>query len=250
MQTVNATQFSHGDLNIWLTSIAAQLGRTTSVDDTKLTAVALFDYTRFFAPRAKASVNITSPCSAGITLASTQHSLCLTANAASSDSTHIPSILWSKSSGPGAVNFANPSDLTTAASFSAPGTYLLQCTATVDENPNSASVPVAVGAPLPAMFRQSFDGYAHAATFIRSDSPSWNSGARDQIIVGRWNNLPMRRLYSYGLTGLPADAAIEDALLDSCTDSGGGTGTVGDLQLHPLDAPPVEGTGSGTTRGR
>jgi beta-glucanase (GH16 family) len=48
VQTVNATQFPHNDLNIWLTSIAAPLGGTTSVDDSKLPAAALYDYARFF----------------------------------------------------------------------------------------------------------------------------------------------------------------------------------------------------------
>jgi hypothetical protein len=247
VQTVNATQFPHNDLNIWLTSIAAPLGGTTSVDDTKLPAAALFDYARFFAPGATASVNITAPGSAGVTLTSTAHSLRIAANASSSDPTLTPGILWSKFSGPGDVTFADPSQLTTTASFSSPGTYLLQCTATVDGNPTSARVPVAVDAPLPAMFRQSFDGYTHTATFIRGDSPAWNSGARDQIIVGRWNNLPMRLLFSYDLTGLPADATIEDATFELWTDSGGGTGTVGELRLHPLLDIPVEGTGTGTS---
>ena len=247
VQTVNATQFPHNDLNIWLTSIAAPLGGTTRVDDSKLPAAALFDYARFFAPAATASVNITAPGSAGVTLASTGYSLRIAANAASSDPALTPSILWSKFSGPGDVTFAEPAGLTTTASFSSPGTYLLQCTATVDGNPTSARVPVAVDAPLPAMFRQSFDGYTHTATFIRGDSPAWNSGARDQIIVGRWNNLPMRLLLSYDLTGLPADATIEDATVELWTENGGGTGTVGDLELRTLLKIPTEGTGTGAS---
>lgn len=51
VQTVDATQFPHNDLNIWLTSIAAHLGGTKKVDDTKLPAVALFDYVRFYRNR-------------------------------------------------------------------------------------------------------------------------------------------------------------------------------------------------------
>ncbi len=247
VQTVNASQFPHNDLNIWLTSIAAPLGGTTSVDDTQLPATALFDYVRFFGPRATASVNITAPGGAGVTLASTDHALHIAANAGSSDPSLTPAILWSKFSGPGEVAFAEPSALATTASFSSPGTYLIQCTATVDGNPTSARVPVAVDAPLPAMFRESFDGYTHTATFIRGDSPAWNSGARDQLIVGRWGNAGLRLLFSYDLTGLPPDAAIEDATLELWTDSGGGTGTVGDLQLHPLLTQPVEGTGTGTS---
>ncbi len=247
VQTVNATQFPHNDLNIWLTSIASPLGGTTSVDDTKLPAAALFDYARFFAPAATASVNITAPGGAGVTLASTDHSLRISANAASSDPAMTPSIQWSKFSGPGEVTFADPTQAVTTAKFSSPGTYLLQCTATVDENPTSTRVPVAVDAPLPAVFRQSFDGYTHTATFIRGDSPAWNSGARDQIIVGRWGNQGMRLLFTYDLTGLPADSTIEDATLELWTNNGGGTGTIGELELRPLLAKPTEGTGTGTS---
>jgi hypothetical protein len=217
------------------------------VDDTQLPASALFDYVRFFVPGATASVNITAPGSAGVTLASTDHSLHVAATAGSSDPALTPTIQWSKFSGPGDVTFANPAALTTSVRVSEPGTYLLQCTATVDGNPTSARVPVAVDAALPAIFRQSFDGYNHTATFIRGDSPAWNSGARDQMIVGRWNNESLRLLLSYEITGLPADATIEDATLELRTDSGGGTGTVGDLELRALAQTPVEGTGTGTS---
>ena len=60
VQTVDATQFAHDDMNIWLTSIAAPLGGTKSVDDTQLPAVAQFDYVRYYAPPA-ASVSTTKP---------------------------------------------------------------------------------------------------------------------------------------------------------------------------------------------
>lgn len=52
VQTVDATLFPHGDLNVWLTSIAAPLGGTTAVDDTRLPAVALYDYVRYYSPDA------------------------------------------------------------------------------------------------------------------------------------------------------------------------------------------------------
>jgi beta-glucanase (GH16 family) len=48
VQTVDATKFEHGDQQIWLTSIASSLGKTKAVDDTKLPAVAEFDYVRFY----------------------------------------------------------------------------------------------------------------------------------------------------------------------------------------------------------
>jgi len=247
VQTVAASQFPHNDLNIWLTSIAAPLGGTPSVDDSKLPAAALFDYVRFFAPRATASVNITSPGSFGVTLASTAHALRLTANASSSDPALTPTIAWSKFSGPGNVTFSAPDALSTAATFSAPGTYLLQCEATVDGNPTAARVPIAVDAPLAALFRQSFDGYSHTATFIRGDSTSWNSGGRDQMLVGRNNGSGMRLLLAFPLEGLPTDSAIEDASLELWTSTTLGAGTVGQIQLRPLLSLPTEGTGTGTS---
>ena len=48
VQTVDATQFPHSDVNIWLTSIASALGKTQAVDDAKLPATAEFEYVRFF----------------------------------------------------------------------------------------------------------------------------------------------------------------------------------------------------------
>lgn len=48
VQTVDATQFAHSDVNIWITSIASYLGGTSSVDDAQLPAVVKADYVRFF----------------------------------------------------------------------------------------------------------------------------------------------------------------------------------------------------------
>lgn len=41
---------AHNDHHIWLTSLAASLGGTDSVDDTKLPSAAVYDYVRHFAP--------------------------------------------------------------------------------------------------------------------------------------------------------------------------------------------------------
>ncbi len=43
------SEFEHNDMNIWFTSIAAELGGTTRVDDSMLPAEAVADYVRFFA---------------------------------------------------------------------------------------------------------------------------------------------------------------------------------------------------------
>jgi len=48
VQTVDVSRFKHGEQNIWLTTIASNLGGTKSVDDTKLPAVAEYDYVRFY----------------------------------------------------------------------------------------------------------------------------------------------------------------------------------------------------------
>jgi beta-glucanase (GH16 family) len=48
VQTVPATEFPHGEQNIWLTSIASWLGKTKAVDDACLPASAEFDYVRFY----------------------------------------------------------------------------------------------------------------------------------------------------------------------------------------------------------
>jgi hypothetical protein len=49
VQSLDATVIPHGPQNIWLTSVAAPLGGTKSVDDSELQAVAEFHYVRHFA---------------------------------------------------------------------------------------------------------------------------------------------------------------------------------------------------------
>jgi beta-glucanase (GH16 family) len=51
VQTVDATQFPHGEQNIWLTTIASHLGGTKAVDETRLPAAAVFDWVRFYEAR-------------------------------------------------------------------------------------------------------------------------------------------------------------------------------------------------------
>ncbi len=48
VQTVDVSKFEHSEQNIWLTTIASNLGGTKAVDDTKLPAAAEFDYVRFY----------------------------------------------------------------------------------------------------------------------------------------------------------------------------------------------------------
>lgn len=48
VQTVDVSDLPHGDLHIWLTSIASFLGKTKAVDETKLPGRVEYDYVRFY----------------------------------------------------------------------------------------------------------------------------------------------------------------------------------------------------------
>ena len=48
VQTVDVSKLPHGDLNIWLTSIASYLGKTDAVDDARLPGRVEYDYVRFY----------------------------------------------------------------------------------------------------------------------------------------------------------------------------------------------------------
>jgi beta-glucanase (GH16 family) len=244
VQTVDATQLPHNDMNIWLTSIAAPLGGTTSVDDTQLPAVAQFDYVRYYEPFPAPTVQITSPSSSGVSLASPAVTLRLEAEVSSQSGT--PAIAWSLVDGPGTVIFSDPAAAQTSASFSGTGTYTLQCAASNEGGTSTDLIHVGVAAPTTVELRQGVGGYSHTATILRGDYPSWNAGARDQILVGR-NSAPFRSVFSFDLSPLPPDTVIHGAALDLKTI--GGSGSVGALQLRALNATPVEGTGisDGTT---
>ena len=245
VQTVDATLFAHPDLNIWLTSVAAPLGGTTSVDDTQLPAVAQFDYARFYEPYPVPAVSIISPTSAAITLADSATTLRVEANVTVQSGT--PTVAWSLVDGPGSVTFSTPSAAQTSATFSAAGTYTLQCAATNAGGTGTDRVYVGVAAPVTIQLRQQSGGYQHTATVIRGDQPTWNAGSRNQLLVGRTTS-PFRSLFSFDLSLLATGATISEAALDLKTVSGG-VGTVGALRLRSLSATPVEGTGisDGTT---
>lgn len=247
VQTVDATQFPHNDMNIWLTSVAANLGGTTNVDDSMLPNVAQYDYARFFLPGPTATVSIVNPAVGGVTLADTNTALRVTASASSSDTNYRPSLAWSKLSGPGTVTFASATNADTTATFSTNGSYVLQCQAVVGTSTNVATVNVSVAAPVSVALRQGVAGYSHVATFIRGDSVNWNSGGRDQFIVGRWGGLGMRPLFSFDLSPLDTNAVIQSATLDVWTDDQGGTGSVGAVELRKLNSTPTEGTGDGSS---
>lgn len=239
VQTVDATQFPHNDLNIWLTSIAAPLGGTTSVDDSQLPAVAQYDYVRFYEPFPAPSVSITSPTTSAVTLADPSTMLRLEASVTAQSGT--PTVAWSSIDGPGTVTFSQPAAAQTTASFSATGSYTLQCAAANEGGTSTARIHVGVAAPTTLELRQGIDGYQHTATILRGDQPAWNAGSRDQVLAGR-GSAPYRSVFSFDLSPLMPGTVIHEAALDLTTV--GGSGSVGVLQLRTLSATPVEGTGT------
>ena len=247
VQTVDATQFEHNDLNIWLTSVAAPLSGTTNVDDALLPNVAEYDYARFFLPGPTAAVSIVNPAAGGVALADTNTALRVTATVTVSDSNFPVSFSWSKLSGPGNVTFANATAGDTTATFSASGSYVVQCQVSVGRSTNAATANVSVAAPVSVVLRQGVSGYSHLATFIRGDSVDWNSGGRDQFIVGRWGGLGLRPLLSFDLSPLDPNAVFQSVALDVWTDDFGGTGSVGAVELRNLNSTPIEGTGDGSS---
>ena len=114
------------------------------------------------------SIAILSPSAEPVTLATTSHSLRFLANASVSGTSTLPTVAWSKQSGPGTVVFTN-SGIDTLASFSIPGTYQVKCTATSGSLAASALRTVIVEPPADFTLQQGQNGYGHAATFIRND---------------------------------------------------------------------------------
>ena len=194
------------------------------------------------------AVVITSPSTAAVSLADTADALRVAASV--SPATGPLAVSWTKVSGPGAVSFANPAAADTTASFTAPGIYQIQCAATLGTAPDTATgtdlLTVSVAMPSVRTFRQGENGYSHTATIIRADNTAWNSGARDQVLVGK-TSYNMRTVFSFDLSTIPADFEVASVQLDLWTSATAGSGTVGALELRPLLGTPTEGTGDGIT---
>ena len=88
-----------------------------------------------------------------------------------------PTALWSSESGPGTVTFADSKALTTTATFSALGSYVLKLTATDGESTHSSTLHVSVEAPPPA--RQLEAVYTRN---FKISSPFWNARAKALIV--------------------------------------------------------------------
>ncbi len=89
----------------------------------------------------------------------------------------VPSVCWSKQSGPGEVTFAAASAAETTATFSAPGEYVLQLTANDGQASASAAVAVTVAPPPPATHLDAVPTTAYTIT-----SPLWRARAKALIV--------------------------------------------------------------------
>ena len=187
------------------------------------------------------SIALASPASGPVVLLDTSRTLRLATTVGGGASTVIA---WSQLSGPGLASFSSASAADSFVTFSSPGTYLLRATATNALGSVSTDLTVVVAPPRSLILRQGVDNYAHAATFLRGDNVTWNSGARDQLLVGRTSAV-FRGLLGFDLAAVPAHATVSSATLDVWTDFAG-SGTVADLELRPLLRSFVEGTGNGT----
>ena len=150
---------------------------------------------------------------------------------------------WSMASGPGTVTFGDAAALETTVRFPAPGAYVLQFAATNPSGTSVAQRSVLVGAAQTYVLREGENGYSHIGALIRGDSTAWNSGARDQYIVGRTGS-EVRTVFSFGLPALPSNA-VSAVQLDLWTHSA--AGTVGELELHTLNGTLAEGIGNSGT---
>jgi hypothetical protein len=93
--------------------------------------------------------------------------------------TLLTGVTWRKMSGPGAVTFTNPAAVETAATFTATGDYILECTALEGNLSSSSTVNVKVKTPPPD---QRLD-VVYTKRY-KIDSPLWN--ARAKAIIVNW----------------------------------------------------------------
>jgi hypothetical protein len=90
-----------------------------------------------------------------------------------------PTVRWRKRSGPGRVTFADPAALQTTATFTAPGTYVLELTADNGERTAASTLTVQAESPPPAHQL----GVVHTKRYT-IDSPLWND--RFKALIVSW----------------------------------------------------------------
>lgn len=185
------------------------------------------------------TISITSPMVTTVALPDVATSLRHTASVGGN-----AAITWSLVSGPGIATFANASTSDTNVRFSIAGRYVIRATASNALGSVTQDITVDVAPPSSITLRQGVNGYSHDATFIRADTTTWNSGARDQMLVGKTSSA-FRALLSFGLGTVPSIYTISGAQLDVWTDFAA-TGTVQTLELRSLTRNFIEGTGNGS----
>jgi autotransporter-associated beta strand protein len=189
-------------------------------------------------------ITLVSPSGPTVSIPDAGHSLRLLATVSSSIST---TLTWSQVSGPSGATFENPAAADTQVSFHDQGAYMLRCTVSNAVGVASRDFSVFVALPSSMSLREGVNDYSHQTTFIRGDgeNTTWNSGARDQILIGRTSG-PFRGLLSFDIPEIPPGATIESVDLDLFVAPGGGTGTVplNPLELRKLNVPFLEGTGN------
>ena len=197
-------------------------------------------------------VNILKPAANPVSLSELSSLLVLTATVDPGPNPGPVALGWSVVSGPASVVFGDVTAANTTASFSAAGTYVLRCTATHGSGPQAstgfAEVTVLANTGVSATFRQGENGYQQEATFLRADAgyTNVNSGARNQVIVGKTNGI-LRAVLSFDLSSIPSGSSVIDSTLDLTTHSELGVGMLQALELRSLAGGFTEGTGDGST---
>lgn len=187
------------------------------------------------------SVTINTPAADPVAIADVTTHLHLSANIGGN-----AAATWTLTHGPGSAIFENPDSAETQVRFTHPGTYHLRITAINALGSAQADLTVHVAPPTTLSFRQGENNYNHQTTFIRGDSPTWNSGTRDQILIGR-NGAGMRGLMDFDLSSVPAGASVQSTALDLNIVFTGTGSMLNTLQLHSLLAPFTEGSGDGNS---
>lgn len=185
-----------------------------------------------------------------VSLPDSNHQLRLAAVADTHQVPGSPTFTWSQLAGPAQAIIQDSTAADTSASFPLAGTYLLRCTATNTAGTSHAETSVTVGSNTATATLCESPLYQHQATFIRNDITSWNSGARDQLLIGRLSGgYPMRSLLSFPVDLIPANATISQCSLDLRThDTDAGTGSMQAIELHPLSESFTEGNGTSSDK--
>lgn len=188
------------------------------------------------------AIAITRPATQPVSIADEDHALRVSAAATGGV---IGSYAWTFVSGPGLATFENASAADTRVTFTEAGAYVLRCTATNEVGSAARELTVEVApAPETVVVQEGVNGASCPATLIRTDVTTMNSGARDQLLVGR---VPatLRTLLSFPMPAVLDGAVIADASLDLTLCAVGIGTTLGQVNVHRLLVPFTEGTGDG-----